>query len=571
MGLNLDTNTKLIILGVLVLLVVLIVIILIINARKNKIKQAFDEVNVRLNEVKTVPLAFKLNKAQAMARRSEETSAAVKEYYAKYEKAQKHIDEMSELLLNAEDAIGNKDYKEAKTIIDTLNEKLDSSEAEVRNIDKFLEQFQEKETEQRRFSAHLKESYREVKMFINENEQALSIAYNGFINKLAKCEDLFSNSEEWMYANDLIKAQEDLNKIELILKDIKDNVMLIPELAKYNKGIIPSLLDEAVRRYELTRQRGLQLGDLNIDTRIGEIRKAMNDNVKFLMEGETQGIKDHSLKLKAELEKIIDDLANEESNSQEVKIISEKIGNDIADIKKMENYVRVAYVKDKTRYDLKDINKALNDIAGNIGEYQSIYLALNNDMVNNARSATKLLEEFKELANKAEKDKEQVTEYKNIIDKNTNDEIRARNQLIKFQIVLNEIEVKVKEYRLPAIAESYETDLAECKKRIEEIEKLLKEIPINLENLNETLDEAIDYIHEFYNNVNNIVGMAIMVENAIVFGNRFRSSYEEVDGELSKAEFSYINGEYTRALTLVINCLEKILPNKVDETILENV
>jgi len=571
MNLNLDTNTKLIILGVLVLLVIIIVIILILNARKNKIKQAFDDVNIRFNEVKTIPLAFKLNKAQAMARRSEETSAAVKSYYAKYEEAQKHIDEMSELLLNAEDAIGNKDYKEAKNIIDTLNEKLDSSEVEVKNIDKFLEQFQEKETEQRRFSAHLKESYREIKLFINENEQALSIAYNGFINKLAKCEELFSNSEEWMYANDLIKAQEELNKIELILNDIKANVMLIPELAKYNKGIVPSLLDEAIRRHELARQRGLQLDDLNIDTRINEVRKAMNDNVKLLMDGETEGIKDNSLKLKENLEKIIDDLANEEANIQEVKVLSEKIGNDISEIKKIENYVRVAYVKDKSRYDLKDINKSLNDIIANVGEYQSVYLSLNNDMTNNSRSATKLLEEFKVLEEKAEADKQQVIEFKNIIDKNTNDEIRARNQLIKFQIVLNEIEVKVKEYRLPAIADSYVDDLAECKKRIEEIEKLLKEIPINLENLNETLDEAIDYIHNFYNNVNNIVGMAIMVENAIVFGNRFRSSYEEVDSELSKAEFSYINGEYTRALTLVINCLEKILPNKVDETILENV
>lgn len=566
-----DTNIKLIILGVLVLLTLIVVIILINNARKSKIKQAFDEVNVRFNEVKTIPLAFKLNKAQAMARRSEETAAAVKEYYEKYETAQKHIDEMSEKLMDAEDAIGNRDYKEAREIIDSIHEQLDSSEVEVKNIDKFLEQFQEKESEQRRFSAHLKESYREVKLFINENEQALSIAYNGFTNKLARCEDLFSNSEEWMYANDLIKAQEDLNQIELILQDIKDNVMLIPELAKYNKGIIPSLLDEAVRRYELTRQRGLQLDSLTIEERIENIRKTMNDNIRLLMEGETHGVKEKSLKLKDELEKVIDDLANEESNSQELKVLSEKIGEDISEIKKLENYVRIAYEKDSSRYELTDISKSLYLITSNVEEYQSTYLALGHDIINNSRSATEIYRDLKVLADRTNSDRDKVTEYKNIIDKNTNDEARARKQLIKFQVVLNEIEMKVKEYRLPAIANSYESDLEECKHRIEEIDLLLNEIPLNIDKLNTVLDETIDYIHEFYNNVNNIVGMAIMVENAIVFGNRFRSSYDEVDSELSKAEFSYINGEYTRALTLVINCLEKILPTKVDETILESV
>ena len=72
------------------------------------------------------------------------------------------------------------------------------------------------------------------------------------------------------------------------------------------------------------------------------------------------------------------------------------------------------------------------------------------------------------------------------------------------------------------------------------------------------------------NNVNNIVGMAIMVENAIVFGNKYRSTYPEVDRDLSNAEFSYINGEYTKALTMAISCMETLFPNTANEKILEN-
>ena len=94
---------------------------------------------------------------------------------------------------------------------------------------------------------------------------------------------------------------------------------------------------------------------------------------------------------------------------------------------------------------------------------------------------------------------------------------------------------------------------------------------LDIDELNTTLDDAIDFIYKFYNNVNNIVGMAIMVENAIVFGNKYRSTYPEVERDLSKAEFSYLNGEYTKALTMAISCMERLFPNSSDNDYLENI
>ena len=64
--------------------------------------------------------------------------------------------------------------------------------------------------------------------------------------------------------------------------------------------------------------------------------------------------------------------------------------------------------------------------------------------------------------------------------------------------------------------------------------------------------------------------MGIMVENAIVFGNKYRSTYTDIDRELSKAEFQYLNGEYTKALKTAISCMETLFPDNADEKILEN-
>ena len=133
-----------------------------------------------------------------------------------------------------------------------------------------------------------------------------------------------------------------------------------------------------------------------------------------------------------------------------------------------------------------------------------------------------------------------------------------------------EVEAKLAEYSLPAIDESYKDDLYRAHGYIERLRSELSVIPIDVDKLNELLSEAIDFIYKFYNNINNVVGMGVMVENAIVFGNRYRSTYPEIDRELSKAEFQYFNGEYTKALKTAITCMETLFPESIDEKIMEN-
>ena len=160
--------------------------------------------------------------------------------------------------------------------------------------------------------------------------------------------------------------------------------------------------------------------------------------------------------------------------------------------------------------------------------------------------------------------------YKTTIDKSTDGENRALSQLTKLQLVVSEVETKIAEYSLPAIDDSYKVDLKKARDYIAQIRQETQQIPINIDQLNSLLDEGIDFIYKFYNNINNVVGMGIMVENAIVFGNKYRSTYPEIDRELSKAEFQYLNGEYTKALKTAISCMETLFPDNADEKILEN-
>ena len=564
-------NVKYGIIAGLLLLAVIIVLVIVNNTKKTNIKKSIDDLNVRFNSVKTIPLAFKLSKAQAMAKRNDETATEVKEYYEKYEEAQRHIDSIADMLENIEDSFACRNYKSCKEALQIISENIDDSEKEVRDIDKFLEKFSKKENDQRESSARLKEDFRELKLYINKNKVALSIANEGIDKKIQHIEDLFSKSEEFIYVSDYISSKECLDQISEDIASIRICLDSIPTLITDSKGVLPTMVDEVNRQYALLRQRGAYTIHLDIEKKLENIKKGISENIKVLTDGEIGGVKENNEALKAELNEILENIKAEGEAYNGVKTVSDDIANKLNELKSLHNYVSVAYKKDSKRFGIEDLTAYLKEKEKSIDKYQADIIELNQDIVTNDSPSTLLLDRGNKILEAIGEDAKSLMEYKAIFDKNTTVELRAKTQLMKLQVVLNEVEVKVLEYHLPTIADSYNDDLASGRVKIAKIKEQLAMVPIDIDELNTTLDDAIDFIYKFYNNVNNIVGMAIMVENAIVFGNKYRSTYPEVERDLSKAEFSYLNGEYTKALTMAISCMERLFPNSSDNDYLENI
>lgn len=559
-----------IIIAVLAIIAIIAAIILLKNYRKKSLKKQVDDLYVRFTAVKTVPLAFKLSKAQAMAKRSEETSASVAKYYTRYEDVEKHINQVQDLLNNVDDSIAISSYKESLESIKIAKENLEDCEKEVKEIDEFLEEFSKKENEQREYSQELKEKYRVVKTTINKNSQILSISYDGFLDKLKQCEDLFTSSEEYMYLSDYGSAQADLEKINELLEDIKHNANAVPKLVKDAKGVLPIMLDETKRELALTRQRGVYTEHLDIDNKIAQLEAKLNDDTKTLMAANAGEVKDSFEQAKETLNKLNEELADENRAFKQARETNDKAYEHILDLEKVENYVRVAYEKDSARFGLDDLRDLLKEKRENIDSFKNEYSSINSDLSSSLKPASVILDEADALSAKVDEDMKTLYSYKTTIDKSTDGENRALSQLTKLQLVVSEVETKIAEYSLPAIDESYKVDLKKAREYISQIRKETEQIPINIDQLNLLLDEGIDFIYKFYNNINNVVGMGIMVENAIVFGNKYRSTYPEIDRELSKAEFQYLNGEYTKALKTAITCMETLFPDNADEKILEN-
>lgn len=124
---------------------------------------------------------------------------------------------------------------------------------------------------------------------------------------------------------------------------------------------------------------------------------------------------------------------------------------------------------------------------------------------------------------------------------------------------------KLREYNLPVITKTYIVELKEAQAAIKEIVNELDKKPITIEVLNTRVDTARDLVLKLFGKTNQILKTAMLAETAIVYGNRYRSSIDELNRNLLISEGLFNKGEYQESLELTINSLNRVEPGIYDK------
>jgi len=145
------------------------------------------------------------------------------------------------------------------------------------------------------------------------------------------------------------------------------------------------------------------------------------------------------------------------------------------------------------------------------------------------------------------------------------DEYRAKEQLDTIQNLLKQAKYKLKDYKLPIIPSSYFIELKEAQDAIREIIKELDKKPIVIKILNIRVDTARDLVFKIYNKTNDMIKSAMLSEKMIIYGNRYRSLYPEVDLGLEKATTLFYKGQYEQSLNLSIEAISIVESNPLEK------
>ena len=341
----------------------------------------------------------------------------------------------------------------------------------------------------------------------------------------------------------------------------------IPGIVLLATSILPKKIKEIEEMYLSMSEQGFQLDYLNVEYNIEEANKKIED---VMARSKVLNLEDSTFELKVLLD-YLDSLFNDFDKEQSSRSIYEDAKNTF--IRKLGNvnelvndiFAQINDIQNVYNLSKEDIS-LLNEVRKELGILNDDYNILLSHTGNHTFAYSKLTNEIENLSLRLNTLEDRLDNSLDAIGNMREDEARARQQLEEIKSILKDARNKIHDYNLPVIPKVYYTELNEAGAAIKEIVKELEHKPITISILNTRVDTARDLAFKLYSRTKELIITAAKAEIAIVYANRYRTSYEEADKFLTNSEMLFYKGEYQKSLELTLNMLSKIEP-KIEENL----
>ena len=548
----------------LVVCIIIVIVVLHILRKKvaNKYRSKVRELVVAKNMVASTPVSLELSKVEPIIK-NDKMEEKYNDWQDRFDQLREtRLSQIDDMLIDLDIYIDKKDYKNcvyrlAKTELEIyrVRESADSLLDEIKEITLSEEKY-------RSIVIKLKTKYRELNKEFQDHRQMYDEMQEAVELQLENIERRFLDFEKVMEKNQYSEVVHIVKALDTMIEHMGIVIKEIPDLLLMAKQVIPNRMKEVKELNEDMVQKGYPLDYLNVPYNLEESQKNIDhilDKVRVL---------------------------NLEDCMFELKTMLDYYDSLFVDFEK-ERLSRKAYIEMEADFSkkLEKTNKVVQEVYNQLDDIKNMY-DLNDQDVETIHDVNKILvvinDDYKKMLAKGEaksspysmlqKEVEELTirlkEMEDDLDQALkslgnmyDDEVRAREQLEEIESFLKQSKEKMRGYKLPIITNNYFVQLSEANEAIEEVIKELERKPIVIKTLNTRVDTARDLVLKLYNTTNEMIKTAQLAEMAIVFGNRYRSVYDDVDSGLDDAEKLFFKGEYKRALDISIKAVSLVDEN----------
>ena len=547
--------------------VVSILITLFVTKRKAKkrYRNKVNELEVEKNQLLNVKILSEITKVRELVKTDN-----LQRKLDNWDKSFSYIKD--EMLPKITDDLSEVDFMIDRKEYDSAIRKMTNIELEIGRLKKKSEKLVDEiqlitgsEERNRSLVTKLKIKYRELRSKFDRCIKDYTVIEGAIQEEFNNIDDKFQLFEEAMDRNDYVEVEKIVIVIDDAIEKLKEILDNAPSIILMASVLIPGKIEESKTMYARMIRDGYPMDYLNVDYNLEEISNKTNTIMEKIKKLDID-IREADIELKTMLdyfnglfsdfdkEKESKDLYREGCKKFRYKI--EKVNKVVYDI-----YVQIDDIK--VTYDLTDeeINRFSN-LNKNLESINEEFKLLLENGKSKTFAYSKLNDELDSLSLKLSRLQDDLDYQLRSITSMKDDEYRAKEQLATIQDLLKKSRYKLKDYKLPVIPSSYYVELKEAQDAIREIAKELDKKPIVIKILNIRVDTARDLVFKIYNKTNDMIKASMMSEDMIIYGNRYRSSYPEVEQELEKATALFFKGQYDKSLEISKNAIDGIESEK---------
>ena len=552
-----------------VIIVVIIVFVVLHFVKKAEMKYYRSKVKnleIQRNMVASTPVLVELSKVEPIIKNDK-----MEEKYNKWQKKfsdikEKKLTVIDDMLIDLDIYVEKRDYKScgyriAKTEIEIykVRESAEHLLEEIKDITLSEEKY-------RSIVIKLKAKYRSLNREFQEHRELYDYLQEAVGMQLENIERTFLDFEKVMESNEYSEVVHICKALDAMIDHIEIIINELPDVLLMANQVIPNRMKEVSEINSEMINDGYVLDYLNIDYNIDESKK----NIDRIMEkAKILNIEGAMFDLKTMLEYYDSLFVDFEKERLSRKLFEEVVVDFDSRIEKTNNLVQDVYNQLDDIKNMYDLNDADVEI---IHEVNKTLVVINDDYKkmlakNNSKSTpySVLSEEIETLSHRLTIMEEDFDKALKSLGNMYDDEVRAREQLDEIQNFLKISKSKIRSFKLPIITDIYFVQLNEANEAIAEVIKELNKKPIVIKTLNTRVDTARDLVLKLYNTTTEMIKNATLAEQTIVYCNRYRSKFSEVDKVLCDAEKAFYKGNYKEALDMSIK-----ITSVVDDKIYKN-
>ena len=553
------------IIGSAIIIALVIVIVILHFVKKAEMKYYRNKVKnleIQRNMVASTPVLLELSKVEPIIKNDK-----MEEKYNRWRDKFTSIKEerltlIDDLLIDLDIYVEKRDYK-------NCGYRIAKAEIEIYKVREAAEHLLEEikditlsEEKYRSIVIKLKSKYRSLSKEFHDHKELYDFMGEAIDLQLENIERRFLDFEKVMEANEYSEVVQICKALDAMIDHIEIIIQELPDVLLMANKIIPNRMKEVELTHKEMVNEGYVLDYLNIDYNISESKKNIKkilDRVKVL------NIEGSMFDLKTMLEYYDSLFVDFEKERLSRKVYDEMVNDFSQRLEKTNALVKDVFLQlddIKNMYDLSEEDvQVIHDVNKTLVVINDDYNRMLQKNDSKSTPYSLLNEEVEVLSNRLLSMEDDFDAALKSLGNMYNDEVRAREQLEEIQEFLKISKNEIRNYKLPVISDNYFVQLSEASEAIEEVIKELERKPIVIKTLNTRVDTARDLVLKLYNTTNDMIRTAQLAEMAIVYGNRFRSNYLEVENGLNDACKMFYKGNYRDALDTSIKVISIVDEN----------
>lgn len=556
------SNTLIIFTAYVIVVLVLIIILIIKTSRKNKrIKESIQELEKEKNLIINAPILNELSKVEALVK-DDKLKRKYDGWERKFDDIRNvSIPEITDMLLKADMLASDKNYKELRILLADIELKIYKLRERTNKLISEIKEITLSEEKNRTHIVNLKNEYRTLKQTYEKSKAEYKPVNN-------QIELQFENIEKRFQEFEIVMEKKDYDEINYLVKGITEMIdhikyviKEVPTILIMCNELIPSKISDISGIYIKMTRELYQLDYLNVEYNIKETEKKIKnilDRVKVL------NLEDVTFELKTIInyyDSLYNDFEYEKTCKRTFESNMKAFKSKLIRTNKIISNLMGQLTDLKSTYDLsEDDVKRLNIINDEIRKIKDSYNNLMDCNKNHSFPYSKMVKELDILMIKVSKLEETLNYDLKTIGSMKDDELRAKEQLNNIKNLLKKAKMRIRLYNIPVIPDHYFVELQDASDAIKEIQKELNKKPINIDTLNIRVDTARDLVFKVFNTTNDLLKTIVMLEETIVYGNRYRPVNKQVNEGLIRAEKLFYEGDYKKALEITMDAIDYVEP-----------